>query len=370
MTGETPVLRRGVADSAGGNGISGGAAYDTTIRERGSGCAVGGVVMGSEDRMRLAIVAAPKAFRGHTSIIQRNAIASWRALGRDVDILLGGDVAGLASVALEMQAIRLGPIMEGVDGPPRVDDLFAKARRATRADLIAYVNSDIMLMPDWLGAVRRVARDFAGEALVIGRRTDLDVDERMNVADPLVRIDLLDRVKREGRLAARVCKDYFVFHRDGYLHVPPFTLGRAYWDNWMVHNARVRGLPVVDVTACATAVHQNHDYAHLSGGRLSAYLTSAGARGNRRLAGGSRMISGAAATWRMRPDGAIERVPLSALAAFAADLPRFVGLTLAVAGAGVAQAARQATRRTGSAPRLSVGHESGATPKMPSRKAA
>ncbi|MEI6240178.1 MAG: hypothetical protein WCR51_07300 [Planctomycetia bacterium] len=320
--------------------------------------------------MRLAIVAAPKAFQGHTGIIQRNAIASWRALGRDIDILLGGDVAGLASVASEARAVRLGPIADGVDGPPRVDDLFAKARAATQADLIAYVNSDIMLMPDWLAAVRRVAHAFAGHALVIGRRTDLDLEELIDVADPLVRIDLLDRVRCQGRLAARVCKDYFVFHRDGYPHVPAFTLGRAYWDNWMVHDARVRGLPVVEITASATAVHQNHDYAHLSGGRLSAYLTSDGARENRRLAGGSRMITGAAATWCMRPSGAIERVPLSAMAAFAADLPRFVALTLAVAAAGVSQVARQATRRTGSVPRPRVFQASGEAPKMPSRKAA
>jgi hypothetical protein len=138
----------------------------------------------------------------------------------------------------------------------------------------------------------------------------------------------------------------------------------------MVHDARARGLPVVDVTACATAIHQNHDYAHLAGGRLSAYLTSSGARANRQLAGGSRMITGAAATWRMRPDGRIERVPFSAAAAFAADLPRFVGLTLSVAIAGTAQAARQATRRTAAPPRPSVGQASGAAPKMPSRKAA
>ena len=360
----------GGADLAGGAGISGGAAYDASIASCGSVCAEGDVVMGTGERMRLAIVAAPKAFQGHTGIIQRNAIASWRALGRDVDILLGGDVAGLASVAADVRAARLGPIADGVDGPPRVDDLFAKARAATRADLIAYVNSDIMLMPDWLAAVHRVTQAFAGQSLVIGRRTDLDVEERIDGADPLVRIDLLDRVRRQGSLAACVCKDYFVFHRDAFTHVPAFTLGRAYWDNWMVHDARVRGLPVVDITACATAVHQNHDYAHLSGGRLSAYLTSAGARENRRLAGGSHMITGAAATHGMRASGVIERVPLSALAAFATDLPRFVGLTLAVAGAGVAQVVRQATRRTGSVPRPKVVHASGEAPKMPSRKAA
>lgn len=319
---------------------------------------------------RIAIVAAPKDFRGHTGVIQRNALASWRQLGRDVEILLGGDAAGLAHEAAAVRAVHLGPLAAGVDGPPRVDDLFAKARAATRADLLAYVNSDIMLLPDWRAAVLRVAAAIDGEFLAIGRRIDLDVTDAVDVADPLARIDLLDRVAREGTPAARVCKDYFVFRRDAAMRVPPFTLGRAFWDNWMVHDARARGVPVVDITACATAVHQNHDYAHLPGGRLSAYLTSPGARANRRLAGGSRMITGATASQRLRPDGAIVPVPWSALAAFAADLPRFVGLTAAVVASGAAAHVRQATVRTGAASRPSVGQASGAAPKMPSRQAA
>jgi len=318
----------------------------------------------------IAIVAAPKAFRGHVGMIQRNAIASWRQLGPGIEILLGGDEEGLAYVARNARAKLLGPIAAGVDGPPRVDDLFARARAATQADLVAYVNADIILMPDWLAAVRRAAAVLAGELLVIGRRTDLDVQERVDFTDPLARIDLVDRARRSGRLAARVCKDYFVFRRDDMLHVPAFTLGRAFWDNWMVHDARRRGVPVVDVTACATAIHQNHDYAHLAGGRLAAYLTAAGARENRRLAGGSRMITGAAASWRMRPDGVVEPVPMAAVAAFSADLPRFVGLTLSVAASGAGQFLRQATVPAGSRPRPSVGHARGAAPKMPSRQAA
>jgi len=318
----------------------------------------------------IAIVAAPKAFRGHVGMIQRNAIASWRHLGPGVEILLGGDEEGLAYVARAMRATLLGPLAAGIDGPPRVDDLFARARAATQADLIAYVNADIILLPDWLAAVRRAAATLAGQLLVIGRRTDLDVEERIDFADPAARIDLADRAGRSGRLAARVCKDYFVFRRDDMRHVPAFTLGRAYWDNWMVHDARVRGVPVVDVTACATAIHQNHDYAHLAGGRLAAYLTAAGARENRRLAGGSRMITGAAASWRMRTDGTVEPVPLAAVTAFAADLPRFLGLTLSVAASGAVQALRQPTVPAASRPRPKAGHARGAAPKMPSRQAA
>jgi hypothetical protein len=318
----------------------------------------------------IAIIAAPKPFYGHAGLIQRNAVASWRRLGPNVEILLGGDVDGLADVARQHGAKALGPILDGADGPPRVDDLFAKAVAASRADLFVYVNSDIMLMPDWLEAVLHVERMVAGQFLLIGRRIDLDVDAPISFDAPGTHAALLRRARDEGSPAARVCKDYFVFRRDGYPRVPAFTLGRAFWDNWMVYDAHRRGLPVIDLTECATAIHQNHDYAHLAGGRLAAYLTSAGARTNRALAGGSRMVSGAAASCRLRRSGRIERLRAPAVLTFGADFHRFVGLTLAVVLSGAWQIARQATWRAGSPVRWSAGQASGAVPKMPSRQAA
>ena len=338
---------------------------------RGINAFVGGVVvMNAGSVSKLAIIAAPKAFRGHTGTIQRNALASWRRLGRDVEILLGGDEEGLVDVAREHRATCLGPIEQGVDGPPRVDDLFAKAAASSRAGLFAYVNADIMLMPDWLDAVMQVERLAPAHFLAIGRRIDLDVEEPIAFADPTACAALLARARTEGRLAARVCKDYFVFRRGCFSHVPAFTLGRAYWDNWMVYDAHRRGLPVVDITGSSTAIHQNHDYAHLTGGRLSAYLTSRGARNNRLLAGGSRMISGAAASCRLDARGTIETVRLPALVAFGADLDRFVALTASVVLSGAVQFVRQATVLTGSRGRPSAGQESGSLPKMPSRQAA
>lgn len=282
--------------------------------------------------VHLCILAAPKPFRGHTGIIQRNAIRSWRALGRDVEIVLAGDVEGLASIAEEVKAVLPGPIASGVDGPPRVDDLFSRGRAVSTADTLAYINSDIILMPDWLEAVRRTATAMRGDFLIVGRRIDVDIDDEIDWRQPDQSLRLTAFARSCGRLAARVCKDYFVFPKDSYQHVPAFTLGRAFWDNWMVYNAHSRGIPVVDITANATAVHQNHDYAHVPGGRLAAYLTSQGALANRRLAGGSRMISGAVASWQLRCDGTLRRRRTPAMISFMLDLHRFVGLTTDVVG--------------------------------------
>ena len=327
--------------------------------------------MSGSGASELAIVAAPKPFHGHAGLIQRNAVSSWRSLSAGVDILLGGDVEGVAATAAAAGATTLGPIVQGIDGPPRIDDLMAKAMRASAAPLMAYVNSDIILMPDWLEAVRLVSRAVTGDFLLIGRRIDLDVNVPIDFADARARRELRGAAKSSGRLAARVCKDFFVFPRNAYPHLPPFTLGRAFWDNWMVHDARRRGIPVVDITACSTAIHQNHDYAHLAGGRLSAYLTSPGARNNRRLAGGSRMISGAAASWHLRRAGALRRNRLPALLPFCNDLPRFLGLSLAVFASGVAAGGFYPARfLTGSRSRSTTGQDSGPAPKIPSRRAA
>lgn len=280
----------------------------------------------------IAFVAAPKPFHGHTGVIQRNALRSWRALGEGIEIVLGGSVEGLDSIVNEIGAIAIGEMASGTDGPPRVDDLFAKARAISSADLLAYINSDIMLLPDWLQAVRTAAAAISGEFLIIGRRIDTDISHEIDWNQPDAAALVAACAREQGRLAARVCKDYFVFPRDSYQHVPAFTLGRAFWDNWMVFDAHARYVPVVDVTAVATAVHQNHDYGHVPGGRLAAYLTSAGARGNRRLAGGSRMISGALASWQLDGHGKMRRRRLPGFVSFMLDMHRFVGLTADVIG--------------------------------------
>ena len=66
--------------------------------------------------------------------------------------------------------------------------------------------------------------------------------------------------------------------------MPPFAIGRACFDNWLVWRARQEGL-VVDATADVVAVHQRHDYTHVAGGKEEVYYGEEAAR-NLELAGG------------------------------------------------------------------------------------
>jgi len=62
-------------------------------------------------------------------------------------------------------------------------------------------------------------------------------------------------------------KDYFVFTRRS-VNMPAFAVGRPGWDDWLIYDRRIKGIPVIDATKAITVVHQKHDYTHSKFGEL------------------------------------------------------------------------------------------------------
>jgi len=208
----------------------------------------------------ITLFAIPKAFAGHAGVIQRNAIASWTRLGDDVEVLLIGDDAGVAEAAGAANVRHVAAVEKTEHGTPLLSSAFATARDASTRPLLAYVNADIVLLPDFVAAVRRIRFP---SYLCLGRRWDVTVEGEIEPGG-----DYEGRVRRlvasSGELALPDAIDYFVLDRTGPLtELPPFVVGRPGWDNWMIYRARSLGLPVVDATRAVTAVHQTHDYAHV-----------------------------------------------------------------------------------------------------------
>ena len=75
----------------------------------------------------LTIFAIPKAFEGHTGIIQRNALASWTRLTPRPDIILFGRDPGTAEVARELNLRHVPDLAVSDHGTPLVKDLFDRA---------------------------------------------------------------------------------------------------------------------------------------------------------------------------------------------------------------------------------------------------
>jgi hypothetical protein len=225
----------------------------------------------------LTLFAVPKPFRGRIGELQRNGLASWTALGDGVQVVLLGDEEGVAGEAARAGAGHVPDLARTAHGTPRLDDALARVDAVAAHPLRAFVNADVILLDDFLPAVRRVAA-LGPRFLMIGQTRDLDVPAAPDLG--ALRAEALST----GRLRGAAAMDYFVFPADLYRDVPPFAIGRACFDNWLVWQARREG-PVVDATAAVVAVHQRHGYDHLAGGKDEAYYGEEAAR-NLELAGG------------------------------------------------------------------------------------
>jgi len=214
----------------------------------------------------LTIFTAPKPFTDpHINIIQRNAIQSWLHLDADVEVIVIGEEQGLAEVAAEYNVKHLPQVARNEWNTPLVSSIFALARQNSSGPMLAYVNADIVLMPDFVAVARQVA-DQVDRFLIVGRRWDLDV--RQNMVFPTNwATELRQEVLTLGELHAPAGSDYFIFPRNVFNDIPDFAIGRAGWDNWMIYQGLQQRWPVVDVTDELMIVHQNHDYSHLPDGQ-------------------------------------------------------------------------------------------------------
>jgi hypothetical protein len=233
----------------------------------------------------MTIFSTPKPFDDpFIATIQRNAIQSWLQLGPQVEVLLIGHEVGLAEVAREFKIHHIPKVECNQWGTPLVRSLFQQARMESTSPLMALVNADILLLPDFVKAAKAVAAQFK-HFLVVGRRWGLNIDKPLDF-NPGWQDRLRADVRLRGQLHPIFSIDYFIFNRYQYQHMPNFVIGRPQWDNWMIYHARQCRWPVVDATPSVMVVHQNHDYRHLPGGKPPHGLEEG--RRNRQLAGGER----------------------------------------------------------------------------------
>lgn len=235
----------------------------------------------------ITIFTVPKAFKHpHISLIQRNTVRNLASLGPDVNPLIIGDDEGVAEVAAEYGVRHLPNIARNEQGTPIVASAFQLARENSDTPLLACINADNLLLPDFVETARLVSRTFKN-FLLSGQRYELDITELLDFSvgwDERLRAHILQHSKPLGPSAL----EYMIFSRDQFVDMPPFAFGRSAWDNWIAFKARWVDWPMVDGTGAIVLGHQNHDYSHLPGNRPPYRLPES--LNNIRMGGGRRAI--------------------------------------------------------------------------------
>jgi hypothetical protein len=187
----------------------------------------------------LTLFTIPKAFRDEFGPIQQNAIRSWAALRPACEILLVGHDEGTREMAKEVGALHIPAVECNEVGTPLLNSIFLQAERHSSSTHLCYLNADIVLLSDFLPAVKEIFAWNAG-SLIVGRRRDLDLEEPLAFGEAGWEQHFLGRINREARLHEITGLDYFVFPRSFWGELPPFAIGRGLWDEWLLYRARTR----------------------------------------------------------------------------------------------------------------------------------
>ena len=94
-----------------------------------------------------------KPFRGHSGVVQRNALKSWMLLDPDVEVILFGDDEGAGEAARELGIRHEAHTKKNESGSNRMDGMFLRAQEIARHEVLCYSNCDIVLMRDFCEAL-------------------------------------------------------------------------------------------------------------------------------------------------------------------------------------------------------------------------
>lgn len=217
----------------------------------------------------ITILTTPKPAIGEMQRDFLNALRNWNQLRPRPEILVFGGDRRLAE-SEGAQHIVGYPAERGL---PFLDGMYQIARSRAKHDVFMLVSDHLMFLPGLMEAVQRCRSRFP-KFLAVGQRYDVDVVDVIDFTRQLYRVrngdiqdwrlTFLDYIAA-GRLHGPSAKDYMIFSRDFPIDIPPFLVGRPWYDSWFVVASLEAGIPVVDLSRTVVAVHPNHDYAQIPG---------------------------------------------------------------------------------------------------------
>lgn len=215
----------------------------------------------------ITIFTVPKPFQDeHIKIIQLNAIRSWKLLKPCCEVILLGKDKGVAEAAESLKVKHIPDIEYSWNNTPILSSVFALAKKYSKNHILIFINSDIILPENFIEAVLKIKKE---NFLAIGQRIDVDINDIIDYKN--FEKKSISILAENGELHDVSAVDYFVFTKDLFNFMPPFLIGRAGYDNWMIFDAKTKKIPVIDLSLSAIAIHQNHAYSHCQGGRKEAY---------------------------------------------------------------------------------------------------
>ncbi|MCX6717347.1 MAG: hypothetical protein NTU76_01560, partial [Candidatus Taylorbacteria bacterium] len=128
------------------------------------------------------------------------------------------------------------------------------------------------ILSNFIKTFNQCNNKFDNGFFLIGRRTDLNIENLIDFSEDKIEESLILESSKSGKLSEVTSIDYFLFPHNNFKTIPPLRIGRAGYDNLLIYWAKkYEKIPIIDGTENILAIHQKHDYKHVSGGKNEVY---------------------------------------------------------------------------------------------------
>lgn len=200
-----------------------------------------------------------KPFVGAEAIHQENAIRSWHEIGASVVLI--GDEPGTQDISRRLSIRHIENVERNASGLPSVRHLFECAERAATTSHLAYLNSDIILAPEFVSSFETIKAWAANNPVFMtSRRKNIPLNVPVDFSRKSWAQQIAKLSSKHGSWDYPYAIDLFLFSRGLFGEIPDFSIGRPMWDNWMLWQAKTVGALMVDATAAFGMYHPIHGY--------------------------------------------------------------------------------------------------------------
>jgi hypothetical protein len=219
------------------------------------------------DTNRVTMVTTFRPFTDDAArIIQRSAVRSWIVAGCE-QIVAIGDEPGVEALAKEWGLTHVPPVRRASElslacPHPMMRDIFDIGVSESQHDLVCFINSDIIVQPDFITTLTDISAKY-DDPFVTGVRCDIELKKEAATDEDFGRLwaDADKVLNQHGGT------DFFAFSialarriRDG---MPDYVWGATAWDNWLQVTALKLAHPPIDATNVLPTLHPRHNYATL-----------------------------------------------------------------------------------------------------------
>ncbi|OWF44161.1 hypothetical protein KP79_PYT23260 [Mizuhopecten yessoensis] len=188
--------------------------------------------------------------------VYNNTLRNWPSLQPHANIILfTNDV--LPDVTKQLGWMVL-PLKRQIKGHPVLKQMFIEAMKLQpNSKLHGFANGDILFTNSFINSLLEIANSpllVNKTYMVVGRRMSTPNVTR----DEASSWETIGKAAERGTLMNKICGiDYFLTSPDyHWKDIPDVQIGRNYYDNWLVWDARRKGYEVIDATDTLLAVHQ------------------------------------------------------------------------------------------------------------------